>query len=153
APSRFDAKPRAGQVVRRLFFDGQLISTPFLDLVENFFDKAHTPFIHQGTFGPNQDPLVTRQRITVDPEGCGLQAADDPHSPWRAAPKVPGGWLGWLGRLVLGLRPPCVEEARFDVRAGAEIYLEYPNSTYDRFVTHLTPADATHTWLFVESLR
>lgn len=41
----------------------------------------------------------------------------------------------------------------FRVETGAEVYLEYPNRTFDLFRTHLTPADADHTWLFVESLR
>ena len=148
-----DPVEQPGRSVRRLFFDAALVAAPFLNVLENFFDKAHVPFIHTGTFGPDQDPLVARQRITVDADGRGLRAEDDPDSPWHAEPKLPGGVLGVLGRLLLGLRRPIAQHTRFDVEEGAQIYLEYPNGTFDLFVTHLTPADDEHTWLFVESVR
>src|SRR5262249_16765560 len=131
-----------GRPVRRLFFDARLIDAPFLTVLENAFDKAHVPFIHRGTFGPDQDPLVARQRVTVDADGKGLGAEDDPDAPWRAEPKLPQGWLGRLARLLLGLRTPIAQRIRFDVEGIAQqIYLEYPNGTYDRFVAHITPAD------------
>ena len=148
-----DAREPAGRPIRRLFFDAQFIAAPFLDVLESLFDKAHVPFIHRGTFGDHQDPLVARQRITVDTDRHGLRAEDDPNSPWRAAPKVPGGFLGWLARLLLGLATPSAQHTRFHVGEGMQVSLEYPNGTYDRFVTHLTPADEANTWLFVESLR
>jgi phenylpropionate dioxygenase-like ring-hydroxylating dioxygenase large terminal subunit len=138
-----------GRFVRRLSFDAQLIAAPFLTVLENAFDKAHVPFIHRGTFGPDQNPLVARQRITVDLDGRGLRAEDDPNSPWQADPRIPGGRLGRL----LGLRRPIAQHTRFDVEGVVQIYLEYPNGTYDLFVTHITPADERHTWLFVESVR
>ena len=59
---------------RRLSFAPELVDAPFLDVVENTFDKAHVPFIHRGTFGPDQDDLVARPRITVDPDGRSLRA-------------------------------------------------------------------------------
>ena len=141
-----------GRTPRRIFFDAQLIEAPFLTTLENAFDKAHVPFIHQGSFGPGQDPLVARQRITVDPDGEGLQAEDDPDSPWHAEPRVPGGWLGAIARL-LGFRRPTTQSTRFEVGGAVRIYQEYPNGTYDLFVAHLTPADEQRTWLFVESVR
>jgi len=138
---------------RRLFFDAHLVAAPFLDVLENFFDKAHLPFIHTGSFGADQDPLVARQRITIDADGRGLRAEDDPACLWHTEPKLPKGVIGVLARLFLGLRDPVAQHTRFDVEGGAQIYLKYPAGTYDRFVTHLTPADEGHTWLFVQSLR
>ncbi len=151
-PPHDPVRPR-NPSVRRLFFDAQVIAAPFLDVLENFFDKAHVPFIHTGTFGSNQDPLVARQRISVDPDGRGLRAADDADAPWHVEPKVPGGLVGLLGRLLFGLRRPIAQHTGFEVSRGAQIYMEYPNGTFDLFVTHLTPADERHTWLFVESVR
>jgi nitrite reductase/ring-hydroxylating ferredoxin subunit len=147
-----DPVSRDGRAVRRVFFDAHLVAAPFLDVLENFFDKAHVPFIHK-SFGAHQDPLVARQRITVDPDGRGLRAEDDGDASWQAKPKLPRGFAGWLGRLLLGLRTPIAQHTRFNVPGVAQIYLEYPNGTDDLFVTHLTPADERHTWLFVESVR
>lgn len=138
-----------GQSGRRLFLDAQLIAAPFLTVLENAFDKAHVPFIHAGTFGPDQDPLVARQRIILDADGQGLSVEDDPGSPWQTAPRVPRGWLGRL----LRLRAPVAQHTRFDVPDVTQLRLEYPDGTYDLFVTRITPADAEHTWLFVESVR
>lgn len=148
-----DPVGQPGASVQRLCFDAHLVDAAFLDVLENFFDKAHVPFIHTGTFGPDQDPLVARQRITMDPDGRGLRAEDDAASPWHVEPKLPKGLIGFLARLLLGLRKPIAQYTRFDVEGGAEIYQEYPNGTYDRFVAHITPADEGHTWLFVESVR
>ena len=148
-----DPVGQQGQSVRRLFFSPNLVAAPFLTLLESSLDKAHVPFIHAGTFGSDQDPLVPRQRISVDPDGRGLRAEDDPDCPWHAEPKLPGGVLGLLGRLVLGLSRPVAQHTRFDVRDGAQIYLEYPRGTFDLFLTHVTPADDAHSWLFVESAR
>ncbi len=148
-----DPVERHGALVRRLFFEPHLVAAPLLDVLENFFDKAHVPFIHTGAFGANQDPLVARQRITLDSDRRGLHAEDDPASPWQGEPRLPGGLIGLLGRLLFGLRRPVAQHTRFNVEGGAQIYLEYPNGTYDRFLTHVTPADEDHTWLFVESIR
>jgi phenylpropionate dioxygenase-like ring-hydroxylating dioxygenase large terminal subunit len=139
--------------VRRIYFDARLVPAAFLDVVENFFDQAHVPFIHRGSFGANQDPLVARQRITVDADGRALRAEDDPTSPWSVEPRLPRGLVGVLGRLLLGLRRPIAQHKRFAGEGGAEIYLEYPTGTYDLFVTRMTPADEAHTWLFVQSIR
>jgi phenylpropionate dioxygenase-like ring-hydroxylating dioxygenase large terminal subunit len=144
--------PLPDRFVRRLFFAPQLTEAPFLNVLENAFDKAHLPFIHTGSFGHDQNALVARQRITVDADAQGLRAEDDPDSPWHVEPKVPSGLVGWLGRL-LGLRKPVSQYARFDVGGGVELYLEYPDGTYDFFVTRITPADEERTWLFVESAR
>ena len=148
-----DSVGQPGPFARRVFFDPHLVEAPFLDVLENFFEKAHLPFIHRGSFGPDQNPLVARQRITVDPDGRGLHAEDDPDAPWHVEPKLPRGFVGLLGRLLLGLRRPIAQHTRFDIDGGAQIYLEYPTGTYDRFVAHMTPADKGHTWLFVESVR
>jgi phenylpropionate dioxygenase-like ring-hydroxylating dioxygenase large terminal subunit len=148
-----DPVPHDGRAARRLLFDAQLIEAPFTSVLENAFDEAHLPFIHAGTFGSHQDPLVPRQRVTLEADGRGLRAEDDPDSPWLAEPRVPRGLLGFLARLLLGLRAPTAQRTRFDVEAGQEIHLEYPNGTFDLFVAHLTPADEGHTWLLVESLR
>ncbi len=156
-PQRSEPPPnpvgQPGRSGRRLFFDAQLVAAPFLTVLGNAFDKAHLPFIHKGTFGPDQDTLVVRQRITVDADGRGLRAEDDPDCSWRAEPKLPGGIVGMLGRLVLGLRKPVAQHMRFDVAHGVQIYLEYPGGAFDLFLTHVTPADDAHTWLFVESVR
>ena len=141
-----------GRPIRRVFFDAQLVDAPFLSVLENFFDKAHLPFIHTRTFGADQDPLVARQRITLDPNGRSLRAEDD-DSAWHVEPKQPKGFVGWVGRLLFGLQRPVAQHMRFDVDAGGQIYIEYPNGTFDLFNAHLTPADADHTWLFVESVR
>ncbi len=148
-----DPVPLDGRTTRRLLFDAQLIEAPFASVLENAFDEAHLPFIHAGTFGSHQDPLVTRQRVVLEAGGRGLHAEDDPDSPWQAKPRVPGGILGFLARPLLGLREPIARRTRFDVEAGQLIRLEYPNGTFDLFVAHLTPADEGHTWLLVESVR
>jgi|SRR5262245_32073498 len=149
-----DAIQRRGQSVRRLYLDARLIEAPFLTVLENAFDKAHLPFIHRGTFGPDQDPLVARQRITVDADGGGLRSEDDPSSPWHAEVSLPGGWIGRLARLLVGLRRPIAQHTRFDVGGIAQqTYIEYPDGTYDLFVAHITPADEERTWLFVQSVR
>jgi phenylpropionate dioxygenase-like ring-hydroxylating dioxygenase large terminal subunit len=148
-----DPVPQGGRAARRLFFDAQLVEAPFVSVLENAFDRAHLPFIHEETFGPDQDPLVTRQRVLLESDGRGLRAEDDPSSPWQTAPRLPKGILGLLGRLLLGLREPIAQRMRFEVEGGQQICLEYPNGTADLFVTHLTPADEGHTWLFVESMR
>jgi vanillate monooxygenase len=148
-----DPVARRGRRARRLFFDPLLIDSPCATMVENFFDKAHLPFIHSGTFGSDQDPLVARQRVTIDADGRGLRAEDDPEAPWRVAPKLPGGFIGALGRLLFGLRTPVAQHARFEIEAGAQLYIEYPNDTFDLFLARITPADQAHTWLFVESVR
>jgi phenylpropionate dioxygenase-like ring-hydroxylating dioxygenase large terminal subunit len=153
APPPRDPIGQPGRSMRRIFFDACLVEAAFLDAVENFFDQAHVPFIHRGTFGPDQDPLVARQRIIVDSDGRVLRAEDDPGSPWRVEPKLPRGLVGLLGRLFLGLRKPIAQRKSFDLERGAEIYLEYPSGTYDLFMTRITPADEKHTWLFVESVR
>src|SRR5262249_1514861 len=143
-----------GRSPRRLYFDGQCIDAPFLTVLENAFDKAHLPFIHRGTFGADQNPLVVRQRVTMDPGGRGLRADDDASSPWRAERKLPGGLIGRLARWFLGLQKPVAESVTFDVAGPVQqLSLEYPNATYARFTTRFTPADETHTWLFVESVR
>src|SRR5262245_2898243 len=142
-----------GRHARRLFFDPRLIDAPSANVLENFFDKAHVPFIHAGTFGSDQDPLVARQRVTIDADGRGLRAEDDPEAPWRVQPKVPGGVIGALGRLFFGLRTPVAQHTRFAVDAGAQLYMQYPNDTFDLFLARMTPADEAHTWLFVESVR
>lgn len=145
--------PALGRPARRLLFDPRLIDAPFLDVLENFFDQAHAPFIHRGTFGPDQDPLVARQLVTVDADGQGLRAENDAASPWQARPRELSGVLGFLARLLLGLRTPSAQHMRFAVGGDAHVYLEYPRGTFDLFVTHMTPADERHTWLFVESVR
>jgi len=145
--------PLAGRSARRVYFDAHLVGAQFLDVLENFFDKAHLPFIHTGSFGSRQNPLVARQQVTIDPDGRGLRAEDDPNSPWHVDPKLPRGFVGLLARLILQLRTPVAQHTRFEVESGAQLYLEYPNGTFDLFVTHLTPADEKHTWLFVESAR
>jgi phenylpropionate dioxygenase-like ring-hydroxylating dioxygenase large terminal subunit len=142
-----------GRSARRLFFEPRLIDAPSSNVLENFFDKAHVPFIHTGTFGSDQDPLVARQRVTIDADRRGLHAEDDPDASWRVEPKVPGGFIGVLGRLFFGLRTPVAQYTRFGVEAGAQLYIEYPNDTFDLFLAHITPADETQTWLFVESVR
>jgi phenylpropionate dioxygenase-like ring-hydroxylating dioxygenase large terminal subunit len=147
-----DPPAAAGPNVRRLFFAPQLVDAPILQALENAFDKAHVPFIHRGTLGGNRDPLVARQRIDLDPDDRGLIARDDPDSPWHAAPALPRGLLGALAG-VLGLRPPVTQYVRFAPPRDVHVYLEYPNGTYDLFVTHFTPADDTSTWLFVASAR
>src|SRR5262249_11097599 len=136
----------------RIFFAAHLCAAPFLAVLENFFDQAHVPFIH-ASFGRNQDTLVARQQIVADTDGRGLRAEADPNCPWPTKAKLPGGIVGVLARLFLGLRTPVTQHTRFDVEAGAQTYLEYPNGTFDRFIAHLTPADDAHTRLFVESLR
>jgi len=146
------ALPPPDRSGRRLFFPAHLVAAPFLDTLENFFDMAHVPYIHR-SFGSHQDPLVTRRRLTLDPDGHGIRAEDDPASPWQVEPRLPGGVLGLLARLFLGLRKPIAQHTAFDVVAGAQVYLEYPNGTFDLFRTHLTPADDRHTWLFIQSLR
>jgi phenylpropionate dioxygenase-like ring-hydroxylating dioxygenase large terminal subunit len=151
-PPRDPVAPR-GRHGRRLYFDPRLIDAPSANVLENFFDKAHVPFIHTGTFGSKQDPLVARQRITIDADGRGLRAEDDAEAPWRAEPKVPGGFLGVLGRLFFGLRTPVAQHTRFAVDTGVQLYMQYPNRTFDVFLARLTPADEVHTWLFVESVR
>jgi len=148
-----DPVVRPGRSPRRLFFDAQIVEAPFLNLLENFFDKAHVPFIHRATFGPNQDPLVTRQRVTLDADRRELHAEDDPASPWHAKPRVPGGLLGGIGRLVLGLKEPSAQQTRLSLGGAAQVYVEYPNGTYDLFITRMTPVDEARTWLFVESVR
>jgi hypothetical protein len=142
-----------GRSVRRVFVHAELVEASFLAVLENAFDKAHLPFIHRGSFGPHQDPRVARQRITVDADGRALRAEDDPDAPWHVEPKLPGGLVGWLGRLLLGLRTPVTQQTQFDVERGVQIYQEYPAGTFDLFLAHITPADAQHTWLFVESVR
>ena len=148
-----DPARETSRSVRRVYFGAQLVAAPFPYVLENFFDKAHVPFIHTGTFGPNQDPLVARQRISVAADGRSLRAEDDPNSPWHVAPKLPRGVVGSLGRLFLELRTPIAQHTQFDVGGVAQIYMEYPNGTFDLFVTYFTPADEAHTWLFVESVR
>jgi nitrite reductase/ring-hydroxylating ferredoxin subunit len=157
AEMRRDEPPGAppatsGPNVRRIFFPPQLVAAPFLRTLENAFDEAHLPFIHRKTFGPGRDPLVARQRVTVDPDGGGLIAQEDPDSPWHTAPTLPRGWVGVLAAL-LGLRAPVARYVRFELPCVNHVYLEYPNGTYDLFVTYLTPADDAHTWLFVSSAR
>jgi len=145
--------PGERRPARRLFFDPELVDAPLIVALENAFDQAHVPFIHRATFGGDQEPLVPRQRITVDPDGRGLRVEDDPASPWHPAPRLPRGWIGWIARL-LGLRPPVAGYRRFDVEgATQQLYLEYPGGTYDLFLARFTPADAEHTWLFLESVR
>jgi hypothetical protein len=137
----------------RVRFEPRLMDAPFLDVLENVFDKAHLPFIHAGSFGRDQDPLVARQRVTVDADERGLSAEDEPGAPWRAESKLPRGAVGLVARLLLGLRAPVAQRTRFDVAEGVQLSIEYPAGTYDRFVTRITPADDGHTWLFVESIR
>lgn len=148
-----DPDPVGGPSARQLFFAPRLIDAPCAYVVENFFDKAHAPFIHTGTFGSGQDTLVARQRVTVDADGRGLHAEDDPDAPWQVAPKLPRGLIGLFGRLFFGLRTPVAQHARFALETGAQLYVGYPNGIFDLFRARITPADEAHTWLFVESLR
>jgi phenylpropionate dioxygenase-like ring-hydroxylating dioxygenase large terminal subunit len=141
-----------GRTPRRIDFAAELVPAPSPTVLENAFDKAHLPFIHRRTFGAKQDPLVARQRIRVEADGQSITAEDDPDSPWKPAPKLPAGLVGRLGRIV-GLRPPVVQRTRFDTAGLLQIDIEYPNGTYDLFLTFLTPADERQTWLFVMSLR
>ena len=150
-PARATA-PASGRLARRVCFAAHLVAAPLLDTLENFFDAAHVPFIHR-SFGAHQDPLVARRRLTMDADGQGLRAEDDPASPWQVEARLPRGVVGLLARLFLGLREPIAQHMTFRLETGAQVYLEYPNGTFDLFRTHLTPADADHTWLFVESLR
>ncbi|MBI3769715.1 MAG: Rieske 2Fe-2S domain-containing protein [Deltaproteobacteria bacterium] len=147
-----DPPATAGRNVRRIFFPPQLIAAPILRTLENAFDEAHLPFIHRKTFGADRDPLVERKHIAVDPDGGGLVAQEDPDSPWHTAPTLPRGWVGVLAAM-LGLRAPVARYVRFELPCVNHVYLEYPNGTYDLFVTYLTPADDAHTWLFVSSAR
>lgn len=148
-----DPVSQPSRSVRRLFFDAQLVEAPFLTVLENAFDKAHLPFIHRRSFGPDQVSLVARQQVSIDADGRGLRAHDDARSPWHVEPKVPRGLVGVLGPVFFGLRTPIAQHMRFHVNAGVQIYQEYPNGTFDLFIAHLTPADDAHTWLFVQSVR
>jgi hypothetical protein len=134
---------------RRVRFPAQLIALPLLDLVENQLDRAHLAFIHPGTFGADQDPLVARQRVVLDADGRGLRVEDDGTSPWAAAPKVPGGRFA----RALGVAPPVASYSRFELGGTVYAYVEYPDGRYDVVVTFLTPADESHTWLFFETIR
>src|SRR5262249_37179946 len=122
------AMPPGGGTVRRLLLDPELIDAPYVVVVESAFDRAHVPFIHRGTFGPDQDPIVTRQRITVDADGLGLRAEDDPDSPWLSRKGLRQGWIARAGRL-LGLREPVSRHVRLDVRGTVQIFQQYPNGT------------------------
>lgn len=139
----------AGRTVR---VRPQLLPSPVLDVVENHLDLAHVPFVHRASFGRDRDPVVARQIVKIESDGRGLEAREDPESPWRPAGQALSGLAALAGRL-LGQSDVADQRARFEVPAAVARRVEWSDGTWDRFVSFLTPADEAHTWLFYETVR
>ena len=63
-------------------------------LAENFLDVAHFPFVHVGTFGAAEEPVVPRYEVEIHPDGGGLSSVQEQ---WFDNPEDPG--------VIAGIRP------------------------------------------------
>jgi phenylpropionate dioxygenase-like ring-hydroxylating dioxygenase large terminal subunit len=57
-------------------------------VADNFLDVAHFPFVHAGTFGAAEEPVVPAYQVTDEPDGCRAvqeQWFDNPADPGVAA--------------------------------------------------------------------
>jgi phenylpropionate dioxygenase-like ring-hydroxylating dioxygenase large terminal subunit len=63
-------------------------------LAENFLDVAHFPFVHGGTFGAAEEPLVPPFDVVIHDDGGGLSSTQEQ---WFDNPEDPG--------VVSGIRP------------------------------------------------
>jgi phenylpropionate dioxygenase-like ring-hydroxylating dioxygenase large terminal subunit len=129
-----------------------LVHAPFLTVVEAALDLAHLPFVHRGSLGTGQSPLVARQHITVDSDGRGLDSQDDADSPWEGSGTFMSGRKKWLARL-FGVRDPVAWSHRFDLGGVVQTRAAYADGTWDLAFQCITPADAQRTWVFVEAIR
>jgi phenylpropionate dioxygenase-like ring-hydroxylating dioxygenase large terminal subunit len=67
--------------------------------VENFNDLAHIPFVHQGTFGGEEDKAIAPYQVTI--EGFTLQFRADYHEQTRYVEKSAAGQSPLLHRRYL----------------------------------------------------
>jgi len=81
-----------------LFAQGWLIpdvgGSPAAVLAENFLDVAHFPFVHFGTFGAAEEPMVPRYDVELHADGGGLSSVQEQ---WFDNPEDPG--------VIAGIRP------------------------------------------------
>jgi phenylpropionate dioxygenase-like ring-hydroxylating dioxygenase large terminal subunit len=74
-----------------LFAQGWLIpdisGSPAAVLAENFLDVAHFPFVHFGTFGAAEEPIVPRYDVELHADGGGLSSVQEQ---WFDNPEDPG---------------------------------------------------------------